>query len=197
MLVVIDLGNLRSRIQEIERFAMTRREDSCVELFAHYPRRAAATLVAIGICLGLVGPAGACDPSWWSISRPTSCIEVLHGNSDSQFVLQNGCDEQLRLESRNPVRGNFVPMDLEPGATADLVLAEAPNDGAVETFTYRVGEESAEIRFEYDKNVCPSEEGCGIARAGSDPAALWLGGLGLLALLLVRGRRPVAHCSDA
>jgi hypothetical protein len=167
---------------------MSKRDDFFVEVFARYPRRGAATLVAVGIWLGVSCPAGACEPSGWFISRPSSCVDVLRGNSDSQFVLQNGCDEQLRLESRNPVRGNFVPMDLAPGATADLALAETLNDGEVETYTYRVGEETAEIRFEYDKNVCPSEEGCGIARASSDPAALRLGWLGLLALLLVRGR---------
>jgi hypothetical protein len=92
--------------------------------------------------------------------------------------------------------GTSLHLELEPGGVGHLALPQSTESNEQVVYDYRVGEEQGQLRFTFEHNPCPSEEGCALPRTGPQSNAGGLGWLALCSLLAVRKLRVNARESQ-
>jgi hypothetical protein len=117
------------------------------------------------ICMSLPSVARACGPSKWYLSSgPIACIAISRGSEEGTFAIANDCDDLVVLGKHELDGGTSLHLKIEPGGVGHLALPQSTESNEQVVYDYRVGEEQGEIRFTFEHNPCPSEEGCALPR---------------------------------
>src|SRR5688500_16583698 len=124
--------------------------------------RVRASVGALLVCIS--SEALACDVTGWRVSNEGPRLAPDPRGGEDRFT--NTCDEAITLVEFNCASACADELELGVGETKPLSLPSQPQNGQVVEFFYVAGAEEFTIRFEYLENVCPSEEGCAVARRG-------------------------------
>ncbi len=138
--------------------------------------------VGVGLALGallicLASEARACDASAWTTAVNDGPCLVPNSQGTSEYAVINTCDEPVTLTEVDCGDACSATLNLEPSQTGTVKLRPGGHTAA---FRYEAAGEEFTLRFEYQENICPSEDGCSVARGRHTPHVA--DGLALLVL---------------
>jgi|GEM_PF-3781211 len=163
-------------------------------------------IVAISLVAGLAsilgaGVARACDASDWLVDmRPrVSCIRLEGMEGKDGLVIINECSDAIEITPEGCAEPCSETVRVASNSTEfiPVVLPEDPKDHERRAFDYKLSEQTGTIAYEFELNLCDSEDaGCSAAASGGRSAqgSGWLVCFALIAYLRRVWRLTVRRC---